>query len=70
MKKLMLVLTVGAFLSACGDGTTTKTESTTDTTMSTTAPAMAPAMSDTTHKMMSDSTHSTHSMMSTDSTKK
>jgi cytochrome c5 len=67
MKKLMLVLTVGAFLAACGDSTTTKTESTTDTTMSTTTPAMAPAMSDTTNKMMTDSTHS---MMSADSTKK
>lgn len=69
MKKLLLVLTVGAFLAACGDGTATKTDVTTDT-MSTTVhtdSAMAPAMSDTTNKMMTDSTHS---MMSADSTKK
>lgn len=68
MKKLMLVLTVGAFLAACGDGTSTKTDATTDT-MSTTVhtdSAMAPAVSDTTNKMMADSTHS----MSADSTKK
>ena len=68
MKKLLLVLTVGAFLAACGDGTSTKTDVTTDTMSTTTHTdsAMAPAVTDTTNKMMSDTTHS----MSVDSTKK
>jgi hypothetical protein len=69
MKKLLLVLTVGAFLAACGDGTSTKTDVTTDTVSTTvhTDSAMAPAVTDTTTKMVTDSAHS---KMSADTTKK
>ena len=50
MKKLLLVFTVAAFLAACGDGTSTKTDVTTDTMSTTihTDSAMAPAVTDTT----------------------
>ena len=41
MKKLLLVFTVAAFLTACGGGDTTSTESTSDSVMVTT-PAPAP----------------------------
>ncbi|HXR85059.1 MAG TPA: hypothetical protein VN722_12160 [Hanamia sp.] len=68
MKKLLLVFTVAAFLTAC-NGNSTKTENTSDST-SVTAPATtdttAPATTDTTNKMSADTTHK----MSADTTKK
>ena len=68
MKKLLLVFTVAAFLTAC-NGSTTNSEATTDSTTVNSAVDTTNATSttvDTTKATTADTTHA----MSTDSTKK
>jgi len=64
MKKLLLVFTVAAFLTAC-NGNSTNTESTSDstnvTTPATTDTTTNAMSTDTTHTMGTDSTHAADS---------
>lgn len=68
MKKLLLVFTVAAFLTACNgnssktetnssDSTTVTTPATTDTTTTATSTDTTKTSADTTHKMGADTTH-------------
>ncbi|MEP6926257.1 MAG: hypothetical protein ABI834_01410 [Ginsengibacter sp.] len=60
MKKALIVLSISALFAACNDDSTKSTDVTKDSTstmMSSDASKMAPAMSDTSSKMMTDSSN-------------